>query len=53
MVAQAAVSPISREDFDFQLFEVLDILRLTKRGDFADHDRDTFTAALDLAERIA
>ena len=52
MTATAAL-PFNRRDFDFQLFEVLNLTKLTDREPFADYDRDTMGAALDLAERIA
>ncbi|MGE0719971.1 MAG: acyl-CoA dehydrogenase, partial [Alphaproteobacteria bacterium] len=45
--------PVSRRDLDFILFEWLDAAALTERPAFADHDRDTFTAALDTAWTVA
>lgn len=44
---------ISRRDLDFLLHEWLEVESLTKRPRFADHDRDTFDAALDLAAEVA
>jgi alkylation response protein AidB-like acyl-CoA dehydrogenase len=43
----------SRRDLDFLLFEWLDVTALTKRERFAEHDRETFDALLDLAEEVA
>ncbi|MCH4893256.1 acyl-CoA dehydrogenase [Sphingomonas sp. SFZ2018-12] len=53
MAAQTPTSPISRDDFNFQIFEVLPTLGLSDRPLFADHDRATLDATLDLAERVA
>ena len=44
---------VSRRDLDFVLYELLDAEALSARPRFADHGRETYTAALDLAERIA
>ena len=44
---------LSRRDLDFVLYELLDTAALTSRSRFADHSRETFTAAMDLAEQIA
>lgn len=44
---------LSRRDLDFLLFEWLDVEALTTRARFADHSRETFSAALDTAEQIA
>lgn len=44
---------LSRRDIDFLLYEWLDVESLTARPRFADHSRETFTAALDTAEQIA
>jgi len=47
-------SPIAdRRDLDFMLYEVLDVERLCAYPRFADHSRDTFASALDLAHQIA
>jgi alkylation response protein AidB-like acyl-CoA dehydrogenase len=44
---------MSRRDLDFLLYEWLDVERLTARPRYADHSRETFDAALDLATTIA
>ncbi len=44
---------LSRRDLDFLLFEWLDVCALTSRERFAEHDRDTFDAVLDLAQEVA
>ena len=44
---------MSRRDLEFLLYEWLDVERLTTRDRYADHSRETFDAALDLAETIA
>ena len=44
---------LSRRDLSFVLYEMLDAEALTARPRFADHSRETFDAALDLAEEIA
>ena len=44
---------LSRTDLDFLLHEWLDVTALTSRPAFAEHDRSTFDAVLELAERIA
>ena len=44
---------LSRQDLDFLLFDWLKVDRLTARERYADHSRETFGAALDLAEAIA
>jgi len=44
---------IDRRDLDFQLFEVLDVVALTRRAEHTDHDRATFAAALDVAQQLA
>ncbi|MET0190487.1 MAG: acyl-CoA dehydrogenase family protein, partial [Pseudonocardia sediminis] len=44
---------LSRRDLDFLLYEWLDVESLTKRERFAEHGRDTFDAALDLATDVA
>lgn len=43
----------SRRDLDFLLYEWLDVAALTSRERFAEHDRETFDALLDLAEQVA
>ncbi|MFI5954629.1 acyl-CoA dehydrogenase [Cryptosporangium sp. NPDC051539] len=44
---------LSRRDLDFLLYEWLDVEELTKRPYFAEHSRETFDGALDLAEEVA
>jgi alkylation response protein AidB-like acyl-CoA dehydrogenase len=44
---------ISRRDLDFLLYEWLDVESLTQRERFADHTRETFSAAIDTCEEIA
>ncbi|MFD8597964.1 acyl-CoA dehydrogenase [Kitasatospora sp. NPDC059646] len=44
---------LSRRDLDFLLFEWLGAESLTARERFAEHDRETFDAVLDLAQEIA
>jgi butyryl-CoA dehydrogenase len=44
---------MSRRDLEFLLYEWLDVERLTSRARFAEHSRETFDAALELAATIA
>ncbi|WP_119157155.1 acyl-CoA dehydrogenase [Caldimonas tepidiphila] len=44
---------IHRRELDFQLFELLDAEGLTRRARYAEHSRETFTAAIDSAHAIA
>lgn len=44
---------INRRDLEFHLFETLDVETLLARPRFADHSRETLTAALDTAQAIA
>ncbi|MFE1168291.1 acyl-CoA dehydrogenase [Nocardiopsis sp. NPDC058789] len=44
---------LSRRDLRFLLYEWLDAEALTRRPRYADHSRETFDSALDLAERVA
>jgi alkylation response protein AidB-like acyl-CoA dehydrogenase len=47
-------SPLTnRRNLDFMLYELLGVDRLCSYPRFADHSRDTFGAALDLAHQIA
>ncbi len=47
-------SPLTnRRNLDFMLYELLGVDRLCGYPRFADHSRDTFAAALDLAHQIA
>ena len=40
---------LSRRDLAFVLYELLDADKLTTRPRFAEHSRETFDAAIDLA----
>lgn len=53
MSGASATATVNRRDLDFQLFEVLEAESLTRRPAFADHDRASFVAALDVAQKIA
>lgn len=44
---------LSRRDLEFLLHDWLDVTALTSRPRFADHDRATFDAVLELSEAIA
>jgi butyryl-CoA dehydrogenase len=44
---------LSARDLRFLLYEWLDAEALTERPRYADHSRETFDGALDLAERVA
>ncbi|MEO8385001.1 MAG: acyl-CoA dehydrogenase family protein, partial [Betaproteobacteria bacterium] len=44
---------LSQRDLEFLLYEWLDVESLTVRARFADHSRDTFTAALETSRQIA
>ncbi|WP_053616551.1 acyl-CoA dehydrogenase [Nocardiopsis sp. NRRL B-16309] len=44
---------LSARDLEFLLYEWLDAEALTARPRYADHSRETFDGALDLAERVA
>ncbi len=44
---------LSRRDLDFLLFEWLDVEAMLSRPRFAEHDRETVSAALDLAQTLA
>jgi butyryl-CoA dehydrogenase len=44
---------LDRRDLEFQLFEVLDTAGLCERQRFCEHDRATFDAVIDSADRIA
>ena len=43
----------SRRNLDFIIYEVLDIVSLTKHPYFADHDAESFEMILDAADNIA
>lgn len=44
---------IKRRELDFQLYEVLDSESLCERERFSDHNRETFDAVLDTANKLA
>jgi len=44
---------VSRRDIEFFLYEMFDVESLTSRQRYADHDKETFNGALDIAEAIA
>src|SRR3989304_6794918 len=44
---------VSRRDLAFVLYELLGIAGLAKRARYADHTRETFDAAIDIAAKIA
>ena len=44
---------VNRRDIDFYLYELLDLEELLKNDRYKEHDRDTVTAILDLAQQIA
>nr|MBF0682877.1 acyl-CoA dehydrogenase [Pseudomonas sp.] len=46
-------SLMNRQDLEFLLFDMLDADALCERERFAEHNRDTFLAVLDTAEKIA
>ncbi len=44
---------INRRDLDFLLYEVLNVEGLIARERYADHDRQTFDAVIDAAQKLA
>ena len=44
---------VSRRDIEFFLYEMFDIESLTTRERYQDHDRESFDAAIDIAQAIA
>ena len=44
---------VNRRDLAFVLYELLEVESLNARPRYADHSRETFEAALDIAQRIA
>jgi hypothetical protein len=44
---------IDRRDLAFQLYEVLDTESLISRDRFSEHNRDTFDAVIETAEKMA
>jgi alkylation response protein AidB-like acyl-CoA dehydrogenase len=53
MAAENSGKTLSRADIDFNLFQVLQIDKLSSRPLYADLDREIFSAVLDTAETIA
>jgi alkylation response protein AidB-like acyl-CoA dehydrogenase len=53
MASRLASLLLNRRDVEFMLYDWLDTESLSTRPRFADHSRETFTAALDTAEQIA
>ena len=53
MASENTGKTLSRQDVDFNLFDVLDIGALTQRSLYAEHDQEIFGAVLDTAESIA
>jgi alkylation response protein AidB-like acyl-CoA dehydrogenase len=53
MAAENSGKTLSRRDVDFNLFDVLQIDKLSSRPLYADLDREIFNAVLDTAEAIA
>lgn len=43
---------INTDDLEFLLYELLDVERFTKLDRYADHSRDTFDAAIELALKV-
>ena len=44
---------LSRRDLEFYLYEVFDVEALQSRPRYGDHNRESFDAAMDIAEKIA
>lgn len=44
---------LSRRDLEFYLYELFDVESLADRERYADHNRESFNAALDLSQKIA
>ncbi|MEP1553476.1 acyl-CoA dehydrogenase family protein, partial [Paraglaciecola sp.] len=44
---------VKRRELSFQLFELLDTNALCERERFSEHNRETFDAVMDIAEKIA
>jgi alkylation response protein AidB-like acyl-CoA dehydrogenase len=44
---------IDRRHLDFLLYEIFDVVALCQHARYTDHDRETFDAILDTAERVA
>ncbi len=48
-----AAALLSRRDLEFYLYELFQVDSMLSRDRYADHNRESFDAALDLAEKIA
>ncbi len=44
---------LNQRELDFLLYEFFDVERLTERPRYADHNRETFSAAIDTAHTVA
>ena len=44
---------LSRRDLEFLMYEVFDVESMTERDRYSDHNRESFDAALNIAEKIA
>lgn len=44
---------VNRRDIDFNLYEILDVEKLTENEYYEDHSKETFTMALDAAYQLA
>ena len=48
-----SIPTMNERDLEFQLYEMLDVEKLTARQRFADHDREVFDAILGTASKMA
>ncbi|MFM6991817.1 MAG: acyl-CoA dehydrogenase [Rhodoferax sp.] len=53
MSTSSTLSTVNARDLEFQLFEVIDVEQLVRRPVHEDHDRTSFSAALDVAMKLA
>ena len=44
---------LSRRDLEFYLYELFEVETLASRERYADHNRESFNAAMDIAEKLA
>ncbi len=44
---------LSRRDLEFYLYELFEVETLASRERYADHNRESFNAAMDIAEKVA
>ncbi len=44
---------LSRRDLEFYLYELFNVEALTERNRYSDHNRESFDAAMDIAQKIA